>query len=137
MEEKQAQVQEKIASVLRDHADHEDQIFNDRLNFFLVFESVLLGVVGILYNDQPSKTSFLKLMILLGFLLTVIWGYIQARQKYILDGIKKRLKEIDPVYQITLSERAKTKWPFSATSLLTYVIPIIIVVAWVILFFTI
>jgi len=134
MEEQEAQ--EKIVSVLRDHANHEDQIFNDRLNFFLVFESVLLGVVGILYNAQVSKVLFLKLIILLGFLLTVIWGYIQARQKYILDGIKDQLKELDPIYQKTLSERAKTKWPLSVTLLLAYVIPIIIAVTWAIIFFT-
>ena len=32
---------------LWEHGLHEDEVFNNRLNFFLVFESVLLGMVGV------------------------------------------------------------------------------------------
>ncbi len=37
---------------------HDDTMFNNRLNFFLVFESVLLSVVGLLYSSKftPAKT---------------------------------------------------------------------------------
>jgi hypothetical protein len=39
---------------LWEHGIHAENVFLNQLNFFLVFESVLLGVVGILYNNRSS-----------------------------------------------------------------------------------
>ena len=47
-------------SRLWEHGLHEDKIFNERLNFFLVFESVLIGVVASLYNAPTSKTFVVR-----------------------------------------------------------------------------
>ncbi|MES1241418.1 MAG: hypothetical protein ABUT39_07350, partial [Acidobacteriota bacterium] len=53
------------------HGLHEDGIFNERLNFFLVFESVLLGVIGMLLDKETaSYGSIIILLIILGLAVT-------------------------------------------------------------------
>src|SRR2546429_9337642 len=85
---------------LFEHRMHEDTMFNNRLSFFLVFESVLLGVVGVL-SSRPSPVKLLLISIVcLGLLLTILWGYIQARQKYILDSLNALSREMILEYQM-------------------------------------
>jgi len=52
----------------------ENQLYS-RLTFFLAFETILLGVVGILYNNPNSARNVLILLIVLGVLITLIWLY--------------------------------------------------------------
>jgi hypothetical protein len=49
-------------SRLWEHFWHLDNNFYNRLNFFLVFESVLLGVVGLLYSRPNGSIFVLKLI---------------------------------------------------------------------------
>ena len=61
----------------------ETQLYN-RLTFFLIFESVLLGVVGTLYSKTSQSTLLLKVIVLLGFCITVVWVYVQHNVKQLL-----------------------------------------------------
>jgi len=65
---------------LFEHGLHVDTMLHNRMNFFLVFESVLLSVVSVLYSRPSSPKAVLFTIICLGFVLTLLWGYIQARQ---------------------------------------------------------
>jgi hypothetical protein len=56
-----------------DHAVHENVVFNDRLNFFLLFESVSLGIIGALYSRSPADNMPLQLLALLGLLISLLW----------------------------------------------------------------
>lgn len=105
------------------HALHEDEVFNSRLNFFLVFESILLGVVGLMYGKSVAEMLMLRIFIVLGILVTIMWGYIQANQKHLLDILITRLKDEVPEYKITVEKRKQGWWPISGTGLLTYAIP--------------
>lgn len=109
--------------------------FYNRLNFFLVFESVLLGVVGLLYSKPQPPVLVVKMMILLGLSLTVIWGYIQARQKYLLDDLDAHVKAVAPEYEAFLERRKRSRWPVSSKWLLTYVVPALIAFVWLVLLF--
>lgn len=73
-----------------EHALHEDNFFNDRLNFFLVFESVSFGVIGALFTREPSDDTILRLLALFGLFVSLLWMYIQARNKNLLDVINAR-----------------------------------------------
>ena len=84
------------------HAAHSQNRFDNRLNFFLVFESVLLGVVGVLYSRPSPAKIMLIALICLGFVLTVFWGYIQARERYLLNDLEAQLKEVAHFFHITL-----------------------------------
>ena len=100
------------------HTMHSQNRFDNRLNFFLIFESVLLGVVGTLYSKSASAKPVLITIICLGFFLTVLWGYIQAREKYLFEGVEKRLEEVAPEYRETLRRREQRRWPLRSTPLL-------------------
>jgi hypothetical protein len=74
----------------------------------------------------------LKIIVILGISLTIIWGYTQARHRYILLDLNKRAKEVFPEYKGTHERRAKEKkWRFSAILLLTYTVPIFVVLIWI------
>jgi hypothetical protein len=120
------------------HAIHEDDVFNHRLNFFLVFESVLLGVVGVLfgvlYNKSLPTKPLLASIIVLGLLLTFFWGYLQARQQDDYKVVAARLREADPEYReyrTTIAQLEQRKWPIPAMSLLTYGVPFVVVLMWI------
>jgi len=118
---------------LWEHGMHEDTVFNDRLNFFLIFESVLLGVVGMLYGKQPPvMKEVLITIVCLGLLITIIWGYIQARQRSTLNRLIERLEEHLPEFRETYEPLDRKKWRrLSGTWLLTYFIPLLVVLIWV------
>jgi hypothetical protein len=121
-----------------DHRLHMDTAFYNRLNFFLVFESVLLGIVGVLYSKPNSPLLVVKATVLLGLSLSIIWAYIQVRHKQMLDDINARSREIFPDYRATMERRAKnvnTKLPFHGTWLLAYIVPLLILLVWVFLLF--
>ena len=87
---------------------HLDNDYN-RLNFFLVFESVLLGVVGLLYSRPNSSVLVLKLIVLLGLSLTAIWAYIQARQNYLLYDLQEQLIALSPRVQNDVGKTEASK----------------------------
>jgi len=116
------------------HTMHSQNRFDNRLNFFLIFESVLLGVVGTLYSKSASTKPVLITIICLGFFLTVLWGYIQAREKYLFEGVEKRLEEVAPEYRETLRRREQRRWPLRSTPLLTYGVPAMITAVWIVFF---
>ena len=118
---------------LWEHGMHEDTIFNDRLNFFLIFESVLLGVVGMLYTRQPAAMKAVPIAIItLGLLITIIWAYIQARQRSTLHRLIERLEQNLPEFRETYEPLDRKRWRrLSGTLLLTYVIPILVALIWI------
>lgn len=61
-----------IINLLYQHSLHEDEIFNERLNFFLIIESVLLGVIGIFATMPVQDKRLIGLFISLGLFLTII-----------------------------------------------------------------
>jgi len=74
------------------HRLHEDTMFNTRMNFFVVFESILIAVVGILFTNLLSSKPILISIIVLGIIITIIWTYIQGKQKFLLDFLKKKMR---------------------------------------------
>jgi hypothetical protein len=121
---------------LFEHILHEDTMFNERLNFFLIFESVIMGIVGVLYQKSTPSLPVIRTLIVLAIILTLIWGYVQARQKWILDCLVARsLKEIAD-YRAIVEERKRARWPIGNLTLLAYVVPTVVVVLWLTLLFT-
>lgn len=109
---------------------HEEDIFYNRLNFFLVFESVLLGVVGLLYS-RSYVLIILRLVDILGLILTVLWGYVQARQLYTYTILVDYLKEVMPEYKIVVVRRNKWFLIGSSKKFLTYLVPTLIILMWI------
>lgn len=112
---------------LWEHLLHDDDIFNHRLSFFLVNQSVLVAVVGLLYQKNANN-SFMLVLSGMGVLLTLVWQYVQARQYYILKKLKARVKEKALEYKETVEIR-QGRWPVSSTVLLT-LLPLLFLFLW-------
>jgi hypothetical protein len=117
----------------------EEEIFNNRLNFFLVLESVLLGVTMTLYsqgNFGGSQALILRSSALLGLGLTLVWLYIAAKQKWILAIVRKTARANLPEFATLEEELEQGPWPFHIRTLLAYIVPSLFLLTWVILQFT-
>ena len=121
---------------LFEHMLHEDTMFNERLNFFLVFESVIMGIVGILYQKDAPSLPVIRTLIILAIIMTLTWGYVQARQKYILNQLVARAVKEMNAYRSILEERKRVRWPIGNLALLSYFIPTVVTALWVTLLFT-
>jgi hypothetical protein len=123
---------------------HTETILYNRLAFFLAFETVLLAVVGTLYNKPDSPKGVLVIIIVLGVLITLIGLYLQHNMKQIFDVVDKRILDsdnfpehketVDRIRSIRRMERKlgiKTKTP--ALMLLSYVLPGLITLLWIFL----
>lgn len=110
------------------HLLHDDVIFNERLNFFLVIQSVLVAITGFLFGAQPRDTLLLRIMSTLGVLMSLIWWYVQARQYQFLRQLKRRVANLASEYAETLSGHRR----ISSTFLLAYVIPALFLALWVV-----
>lgn len=107
--------------------------FNNFVNFFLLAESILLAVVGML-ADKPMVTKPIILsLIALGIILTLVWMYVQGKQKYILDILKKRCEEFMPEYKISRELRQAKRWRISNGWLLAHFVPTLITAIWIVI----
>lgn len=120
---------------LWEHGNHEDTVFSERLNFFLVFEGILIAVVGQLYSQTPRNVLVVKATIVLGLLTTIVWGYVQIQQKIILEDLIERSRELLPEYQLTVERRNKRRLPIRVIPLLAYGIPGLVLTFWLVLLF--
>ena len=109
--------------------------FNNRLNTFIVLETILFGVIGLLYQKQPVNAFIVFLLIGLGLSMTLIWGYAQARQRFVYRSLKSRCRHYLEEFKKTQEEREKEKkkWPISTTTILTFFVPAVVGALWVIL----
>jgi len=115
---------------LWDYRLHLENTYYNRHSFFLVFESILLGVVGILYGKTNSPQLGLRAIALLGLCLTISWAYTQSWQGYTAYHLKKYLREAVPEYKMIQDLRSKWRHPVETMYLLTYVVPTLIALIW-------
>lgn len=94
-----------------------------------------MGIVGVLYQKFTPSLPVIRTLIVLAIILTLIWGYVQARQKWILDCLVARsLKEIAD-YRAIVEERKRARWPIGNLALLAYVVPTVVVILWLTLLY--
>ncbi|UXP33682.1 hypothetical protein N6H18_06910 [Reichenbachiella agarivorans] len=106
--------------------------FNNRLNFFLLFQSILLAatVNGI---GQGNDHIILLAFCIFGGLITLIWWLIQSKEHHMLDTVKNYLRDNDESY----CERRKLYTNYlskiSVNQLLSKVIPPMLTLVWMLL----
>jgi hypothetical protein len=126
---------EHDADRLFSHALHEDGVFNDRLNFFLVFESVLLATFAALYASERDISAYLMVgLAIVGMFITFLWGFVQRHQRLMLKVLVKRSKQNVLEYAETKSMVDELRgWNVSALTIMTYLIPGAVLVMWLLL----
>lgn len=133
----QGQSDENVAGGLARLWEHRTSLnndFNNFANFFLIAESILLAVVGGLIGKPGSTKTIAFALIVLGFVLTFIWLYVQGKQRRVLGLIKAQCEHHFPEYRLVRAERRHPIWKLSNTWLLAYVVPSLFAVTWVVIF---
>ncbi|HPQ71159.1 MAG TPA: hypothetical protein PKW95_18680 [bacterium] len=120
------------AARLWEYRLHQEEIFYQRMNFFLVAESMYFVAFATLFSAQIKQTGILVVVIVLGFLLTVIWSLANRRQKIIIDHIRPIVEQACPSYaEIRLARPGRL---FSSWGMLAYWVPIVSCASWVMIF---
>jgi len=122
------------------HGLNEDKNFNDRLNFFLLFQSFLVAGVLTLYQatflspGSQAVTYGRSLIIkvsIIGILISIIWMYVQVRQGFQLKILTKRIRECAPEFNVTVGRRNVGVFGrLHATTLLSCYIPALVIALW-------
>ncbi len=112
-------------------------IFNNFVNSFVVAESVLLAVVGMLASSSSPMARIKIPVIFLGLFLTLLWMYVPAKQRFILQSLKGVCAEHLPEYQEQLELRQNSVWKFSTTWLLAFLLPLVFAAIWIIVLYAV
>jgi hypothetical protein len=107
--------------------------FYNRLNFFLIFESVLLGAISLLYSRPIPSLFIVKAIAVFGLILTLIWWYTQARQKHMLYIATTYAQEVIPEYRELQARMKKEALPYLTWNLITHAVPALTLLLWTIL----
>jgi hypothetical protein len=109
-----------------------------RLTSFLTFETILLAVVGTLYTRPDLPRNVLKVLVVTGLLITLIWLYVQHNVRQIFLVLENRALESFPEHRETVSRilrmrrvenRLRIRTP--ALLLMTYVAPTLVALVWI------
>ena len=117
----------------------ENQLYS-RMTVFLTYETILTGVIGVLYTILGPPRNVLTILIVLGMFITLIWLYVQHNIKQVFVIIETRTYNNLPEHKETLDRifsvrRVESRLGFRmpALMLLTYVVPILILLVWIFL----
>lgn len=105
--------------------------FNSFVNSFLVAESVLLAVVGMIASSNQPMANVKFPIIIFGFILTLLWMYVQAKQRFIIQNLKRVCMKHLPEYREQQELRQNSAWKYSTTWLLTFLLPILFAGIWI------
>ena len=133
------------ANRIFEHGLHEDDAFTERGNYFLIAESMLVvAYAGLLSSGQSSASAVIQQTTILlvarilasfGFLLTVVWIYVNQRQWQVVRHLQERTRDLVPEYKVTYETRPKRR--ISSTWLMAYFVPALIGVMWAIFIFVV
>jgi hypothetical protein len=115
------------------HGLHEEGVFYNRLNFFLVFESLLFAAtMSVLTDDTPLKDSLVTLMVVTGIAVSVVWGYAQLNKLVLLKTLEERAKVECPEFAETVRMADDRRWfpTSSANATLAYFFPALFIICW-------
>jgi hypothetical protein len=113
------------------HGMHEDTLFNSRMHSFLVIQTVMLAAIGL--HQNAASLWIVRAIAIAALVLSVVWSYVQARQKRKLDVLVHRLEKFLPEFGRTRRWTGPPPYVPSATALLAYVVPGSFVVLWIVI----
>jgi hypothetical protein len=113
------------------HGMHEDSLFNSRMHSFLVIQTVMLAAIGL--HQKAAAIWIVRAIAIAALILSLVWTYVQTRQKHKLDVLVHRLEKFLPEFGRTRRWASSPPYVPSATWLLTYIIPGSFVVLWIVI----
>jgi len=115
------------------HGLHEEGVFYNRLNFFLVFESVFIAaaVTGVSQADPPPLKIILPLCGV-GVLISFLWWCAQVNKLILLTTLEERADEAFLEMKETgwIAEKRQGFLFSNINKILAHVLPGIFIIAW-------
>lgn len=115
--------------VLWSYKLHEEMVFYQRINFFLVAESMLFVAYCTLLAGSNRPAGMLSGLIGLGFVLGLAWVLVSHRQIKVIDHISSVCRDRFVDYADLRSKRSKSA--ISSSKVLAYGVPAIVLLTWV------
>jgi hypothetical protein len=112
---------------------HEDRLLGSRTNFFLVAESMLLLSFATVLTSRDNA-FFLFLLAFLGVVITAIWIHVSRLHIQQLSNLRKKLREIDRVYNALYTEFGAPGRPHRVHWKIGVWMSSMILVVWAVLF---
>ncbi len=121
---KSMQMQDR--ELLWNWALHEDQLYDSRMNTFLVVHSLLVLPISTAIAENRDLRDYLPLASTLGTLLGLLWWIVLWRAHCVLKSVCKRLEEReDSVYQFN-----GVPLPSQHQTGILLAVPVIVGLAW-------
>lgn len=111
-------------------AKHTEEMFYNRLNFFVITESLFIAAfVAIISGSQPGNPLLWALLVY-GILLTYVWFQTQRGIKNNFYLLKQILEKILPEYKAIVDSRKDDP---KGINTLTYLVPLLFFSLWIII----
>ena len=111
--------------------------FHTFANFFLLAQSILLATTGTLLGSATSPRLVLYVLMVLGVTLDGVWILVQSKQRRLLSLLKVRCEREFAEYRETKLARTGVFGKVSNIWLLTYFVPSVFGIAWLLIAYTI
>jgi hypothetical protein len=121
------------------HGLHEENIFYNRLNVFLVCESLLFAaVVSALSGESRPERPVLALMCVVGVLVSLLWWVAQANKLALYKTLVARARRELDEFRDTLETNQREGWKgvlqnCSGSTMLAHAFPVLFTAAWSVL----
>lgn len=103
------------------------------VNYLLVSESILMAMVGLLASSEREMLGIQISVAILGISITILWAYIQGKQKFLLDNVRKKCEKHMVEYSLLMDTKRNSIWKISNTWLLAYLLPFIFLITWILI----
>lgn len=119
------------------HALHEDALFNERLNSFVTFQSVLLALAALLVSESDNRgDGLICALIVAGMATSVVSAYVQLKQVHLIGTLTERCRAALPEFAETLETLEASRWRrVSSKKLLAVLLPAIFALTWITFWF--
>jgi hypothetical protein len=123
------------------HGLHEENIFHNRLNIFLVCESLLFAsVVSSLSGEHRPAPSILKLICGVGILVSLLWWVARTNKLALYKTLVTRAKAELDEFSDTLDMSKRERWrgvlqAWSGSTMLAHSFPALFTIVWGILLY--
>lgn len=127
-------IEQDVLTRILMHGMHEETMFYNRINFFMLIEALLFTSLLQAEGLKPSNAWSAAICAVVGILVTFIWLRIQIDKYRMFTAISKRLEDDVPDFARTL-EILRQMYPreVRATKMLTWFPATVCGIAWLVL----
>jgi hypothetical protein len=116
---------------LWEFALHEDELFNQRQNLFLIAQSMLVVAYATALDAKEGGIALALAIIALP--LTVMWIYVSARHSLVIGVVQDEAKKAFNEYRLLYSSRSWRWVPIRSRTVVAFWVPGLVAVLWLVL----